>query len=225
MRRFLLAFVVSSFASLGVAVPACSSNGAASSPDSGGDGAIGPDQPVNAPCDPSLASPCLAGSPCYVVTCDPVAMVCLQSPVQGACSSEVDGSLFSFDGSVDVATVNAGCFTNADCSDDTVCGFSIIDACTATGRCVFPEPPTFADGGVYMGCGCDEEPVSYVTSTDTSAPVASGSPCVVSSDAGVDTGADATALDGAGGDDASDASDANVADSADSSADAGTDGS
>lgn len=232
MRRTLLAFALATLASLSSVVPACSSNGSsAADVDAGGDGAIAPNQPLGAPCNPSLPSPCFPGSPCYEVSCDPTLGVCVEAVIPGPCASGLeDGSVFAFDSGADVQLVGSGCLSSGECPDEFVCGFLVADACSATGQCVIPEPPTSTGGAVYMGCGCDGEPVSYVTATQTSAPVASGTPCSAEGEAGVDASDDGSAdggsdsaPDSGGQADASDAN-ANASDAApDSSVDASGD--
>ena len=213
MRRFATLFALLASASLAPIVPACSSAGETTPNDAGGDAApIPPNQLVGMPCDPNLSDPCLP-VPCSTVECDPAQLICLSTPIVGPCKvgSEEDASGFSFEASTEdvPVVVVPTCSSNAQCptippaidgGTPTVllCGFSAFDGCSATGTCVYPEaPPLTKDGAVETACGCNGQPVPYITSTDTSAPVKSLVPCsaLTGEDAGpdaADAGADAS---------------------------------
>jgi hypothetical protein len=209
MRRLALLLTVLGLASLGPIVPACSSTGetSSSSNDAGGDSAIGPLQLGGQPCDPTLPNPCLQ-QPCYAVSCVITASTtptCVETSLGGACNPSDDASIDFDSGSTTVVT--SGCYTSADCppipspidgAPPTLlaCGYSAFDGCSSTGVCVTPEPPTTQDGAVETACGCDGQPVPYVTSDQTSAPVASPVPCAAAipdsgADAGIEAGIDA----------------------------------
>jgi hypothetical protein len=201
MRRSGLAIVcfVGVGLSLASIVPACSSNDVAGSGDAGGD-AIAPNRPENEPCDPSLPNACLP-APCRTVRCDPYAHKCVATLLPGACSGAIDGGFF-FDVRVADSAVKSGCHSDHDCpsfpaGDSTVavtyaCAFYAYGGCSAAGACVLPEPPLAPDGAVQTGCGCNGEPVPYVTSTSTGAPVASPFACDPSvADAGTDAAKEA----------------------------------
>jgi hypothetical protein len=230
MRRSALAFAMIASAVIAPIVPACSSTPAASSDtDAGGDSAIGPGQLVGSPCDPTLSNPCLQ-APCSSVECNPLTGTCESTPLTGPCQVSEDAS-FDFEAGSDSGTpVSSGCSSDFQCPTIPpgldggtpivmVCAFSVIDGCGATGICVIPEPPQTTDGAFEIACGCNGQPVTYVTDDQTAAPVSSGVPCaaVGGTDAGLDAGPDAG---DAGSDAMSDASDA----SEDAMLDAPTDG-
>jgi hypothetical protein len=213
MRHLFLRLAPVALAALAPIVPACSSqtNASSASSDAGEDAAIGPGQLEGAPCDPTLPDPCLQ-APCTVVTCDPGLQVCEGTPINGPCRTTEDAS-FSFDASDDTGTVVVpSCSGVADCPPIPssldggaptlrACAFSAFDGCNAPGVCVIPDPPHVQDGAVLVACGCDDQPVAYVTDTQTSAPVQSPSACAASSpgDAGADAapeGDAASASDG-----------------------------
>jgi hypothetical protein len=142
-------------------------------------------------------------------------LVCIATELPGPCQTETDGGIV-FESGADTGevVVNAGCSSDFDCPaipsgieggapTVVVCGFSAFDGCSATGTCVIPEPPLTKDGSVQVACGCDGQPVAYVTTDQTAAPVMSAAPCVP--DAGVDAGPDAA---DAGTDATADAADA-----------------
>jgi hypothetical protein len=99
-----------------------------------------------------------------------------------ACSSD--------DSSGNTATA---CTSDSDCTGSQGCGYSPTAGCSATGTCVERS------GGIpaYSACGCNGEPVPYVTDSYTNAPVTSAQPCPVpdsgspSEDGGTDSAADA----------------------------------
>jgi hypothetical protein len=202
MHRSVVAFLVLAGPALAAVAPACSSSGAPASSDAG---RVGPNQPATAPCDPSLANPCLPAPPCYAVKCDEYAMICDETFV--GCSGPGDGG-FVFETSVaDSAPATGGCTSNHDCvvalPDGAVpvvrvCAYSVFGGCQVNGNCVIPEPPHLPDGAIPTACGCAGEPVAYVNDTETEAPVMSNGPCESPvADAGRDAANDA-AVDAAG---------------------------
>jgi hypothetical protein len=201
MKRTVFSFTLAALTSASVVVPACNSSSAGSGTDAGGDAAIGPGQIEGAPCDPTLADPCLQ-APCATVQCDPAQLICVATPLTGPCNTIQDAS-FVFDSGGDdgAVVVLAACSSNAECPPiasfieggapiDRVCGFSAFDGCSVAGVCVIPAPPFTQDGAAEIACGCDDQPVAYVTDTQTAAPVQSPAPCV-GPDAGGSTGGDA----------------------------------
>jgi hypothetical protein len=201
MKRTVLSFTLAALMGALLSVPACNSSSAGSSADAGGDSAIGPGQIEGAPCDPTLADPCLQ-APCATVRCDPVQLVCLATPLTGPCGTTLDAS-FVFDSGGDSGpiVVVAACNSNADCPPvaslfdggapvQRVCGFSAFDGCSASGVCVIPAPPLTQDGAAEIACGCDDQPVAWVTDVQTASPVQSPAPCV-GPDSGAPTGIDA----------------------------------
>jgi hypothetical protein len=198
-------FAALACAALAFSFPACSSSSGAASNDADTDGATGiqPGQAVGAQCDPTLPQACYNGDPCDTVVCDPVQdpPVCVETVNPGPCVQPVEeGGLFTSDASADTGVVSAAaCATSNDCpkvdgATPYVCAYSAFDGCNATGICVVPEPPHLVDGAAEIACGCDGQPVSYVTSDQTAAPVSSPGACVtvpVTKDAGSDAAADA----------------------------------
>jgi hypothetical protein len=129
---------------------ACSSSSAPAVASGPVDAAAGP-QPIGAPCDPSLAAPCLpTGDPCLGVQCLPAA----PGSTAFACSEhEVPDA---------GATCSGGttpCATLTDCAAGLTCGFPIGGGCAAEGRCInLPlvcEEDAAACGGVGAVCGCN----------------------------------------------------------------------
>ena len=206
MRRHAYAVLFLSSALLAPLAPACSSNGASSSGDTGdggGDAAIPPNQLAGQPCDPTLATPCLPAPNCFTVTCaegPDGTNTCNEAAIVGPCSGEEDGGIFfEAGGGADAPPASSTCVSDSDCPmvparDGSppitiVCGYSAFDVCSSTGVCVTPEPPLTHDGAVETACGCDGQPVPYVTDVLTSAPVSSPAPCVAPTmDSGTDAG-------------------------------------
>jgi len=211
MRRFPFAILFLAGLFVAPVVPACSSNGAVPSGGDAGDAGIAPNQVAGNPCDPTLSNPCLQGPPCFSVACvegQAGTDICVETPLGGACIDPLDSGLL-YDADIpDAVVVSSGCASNSDCPPITstttdgavvvvatpVCGFSAFDNCSAVGVCVLAEPPVKPDGAVDTACGCDGQPVSYVTPTLTSAPVQSPTPCIAPVvDAGTDAGNEADA--------------------------------
>jgi hypothetical protein len=151
----------------------------------------GPDQPLGQPCNPLLASPCLASTnPCAAISCDPASKTCVENvSAAPSCQGEEDAS----------ALVNASCTTSFDCDAGFTCGFPLVEGCSATGTCV-----AASEGGAQaLACSCDGVDVPYVGAGMASEPVASPTPCLdAGEDGSEDSGADP------GGDAATDAADA-----------------
>jgi hypothetical protein len=147
------------------------------------DAASGP-QPVGAPCDPALATPCLPSDGCLVIACDPVLLVCTESIADAG------------------PTCNGGaapCTTSSDCDVGLTCGFPIGAGCSATGACL--NPPLLCEDDaaacVTSGtvCGCSGAPVALVIQGFAAGPTPSppGSCSTDAGDAGappVDAGGD-----------------------------------
>jgi hypothetical protein len=209
MRRLAIVLASFSTAVLAPIVPACNGNTATSSAVDAGEGGIGPQQLLGQPCDPTQSNACLQ-EPCATVVCDitQVPPLCAISSTNAACGSElIDGGIIFEGGSEDTGTtVPTTCQTSADCvfevaapdggvrSVSLLCGFDPTAGCSATGVCEGPSAlPTTVDGAVYTACGCDGQPVSYINSDDTAAPVESPDPCPVDAgQPGVDSGTDAS---------------------------------
>jgi len=198
--------------------PACTSSSSSARPVDAGDASLPPLQLVGEPCDPGLPDPCNPGPPCFSVTCDPLLLTCTEVGIPG-CIPGTGGfdaaGLHGSDASVldDAAPVPVGggaCFSDMQCAAGLRCGYPFTAGCSATGTCLIPDVP-YTDAGVpYMGCGCNGQPVPYVTHSTTAAPVASPTPCMPDAgppDAGPpdtgavsDAGADASAAEDASSD-------------------------
>jgi hypothetical protein len=182
--------------------PACTSSPSSSpGPADAGDASLPPLQLVGEPCDPTLSNPCDPGPPCFQVTCDPELLRCTEVGIPGCIpgtggfdAAGLHGSdASSFDDAAPVQVGGGACFTDAQCSGGLRCGYPFTAGCMAMGTCLIPDVPFNDAGQPYEGCGCNGQPVLYVTHSATAAPVASPTPCMP--DAGrPDAGADA-ALD------------------------------
>jgi hypothetical protein len=170
-RRFVVVSVVVwvLISTLGVAFFAgCSSTGNAAVTTPAPDAASGP-QPIGAPCDPSIAVPCLgAGDPCLTVACDPLTLVCTQHG--GDASAVCNGGAQS-------------CAKNADCDLGLVCAFPLAAGCAGgvTGICLNPPLPCQADAAACAtggtACSCDGATVPIVVPGFATAPTVSAGPC------------------------------------------------
>jgi len=96
-------------------------------------------------------------------------------------ASEAAASPISEAGTDDDVFVGSGCITDVQCARDggtlERCGYAFDQGCSASGTCVIAAVPVTEAGTASLACGCDGEPVPYVTETMTSAPVASPGPC------------------------------------------------
>jgi hypothetical protein len=173
-------------------ISACSNNGSA------GDASYGPNQPLGAPCDSTLTSPCAAAATsCSVNSC-----------TDGVCSQflvDASAACAPGDAAFPVPPINSLCTKSSDCDAGEQCGYLAGGGCGVTGVCVAP-----ATISVPAACGCTGLPDPYIAPGFTSAPAASPGAC---DDSGADAGEDA-------GSDASEAADANDAASARDAADA-----
>jgi hypothetical protein len=174
------------------AIAACSTT---SSGGAGADAGPGPNQGLDQPCDPSLASPCLpSANPCAAISCDSVTKTCVQNVgAAPSCQSGGPEDAASDGGAV----VGSPCTSASDCDGGEVCGFTLLEGCSATGTCVVASAPELPDGGPELACSCDGVNVPYVGAATTAAPVASPLPCLdagqdASEDSGLDAGADAS---------------------------------
>jgi hypothetical protein len=211
MRRPLLAIACLSLGAFAPLGWACSSNNAAvAHDDAGTDTGPGSSAVLGAACNPALFNACAsAAPPCFKNVCDPVQRICVE--VQASCPGQGDAaSILGKDAEPDAKpppAVAPGCRFDSDCptqpdgSAPLRCGYPVIDGCTATGTCVVPEIPVTANGEPWMACGCQSQPVPYITQTLTNAPAASALPCTP--DAGPDASVDSGAGDAGGSDAAS----------------------
>jgi hypothetical protein len=197
MRRFALALPLAALAAIAPIAPACSSSPSETpGADAGEAGAIPPEQLEGKPCNPLLSDPCYP-VPCSVVTCDPVEMTCEATPIAGPCHPGLEDGGITFEAStVDAPVISSSCTSDEQCPPipslldgapptAQVCAFSAFDGCSASGACVVPsDPPLKLDGAVDTACGCNGQPVQYVTDMQTAAPVSSPAPCA--KDAGTD---------------------------------------
>jgi hypothetical protein len=120
-----------------------------------------------------------------------------------ACSSSDTSANGADGGGVPTFTfdANSACATSADCAKGLVCAFAVAGGCGAPGTCIYDdcvEDPECPPLPAHAACGCDGQPVAYVTAAYASAPVASPDACAAGPhDASLDTGADAPAGDAA----------------------------
>jgi hypothetical protein len=127
------------------------------------DAASGP-QPLGDPCDPAIASPCLAtGDDCLGVYCDPNALVCVE---------------YVTDAGPPCGAGAAPCATSTDCDLGLTCGFPIGGGCNAQGACVNVPVECEDDAAACQGggtaCACSGLAVPVHVAGYASAPTPSG---------------------------------------------------
>ncbi len=179
---------------IAIALAACSNS--TTQPDGGvsfpEDAASGP-QPVGAPCDPAIASPCLpTGDDCLGVYCDPNAHVCTQYVTDAGPPCNASAT---------------PCMTSSACDLGLTCGFPIGAGCGAQGVCIDValscEDDAAACSGGGTACGCGGGPVSVVIAGYASGPSPSGAsvggPCPADSGAPAQNGDAGGAGDGGDG--------------------------
>jgi hypothetical protein len=121
-----------------LALAACSSSGPAAP--SAGDAGVGPNRPVGATCDRTLASPCSTPSDiCTSVVCDATKLRCtLVTNDAGGCTTHVPTTCTGDAECVGGTCVNglcyATCLTANDCGDAGVCT-TVCPSDSGTGGC------------------------------------------------------------------------------------------
>lgn len=151
---------------VGALLVGCASTASSAGTKPAADAASGP-QPVGAPCDPSLASPCLgAGDPCLTIACDPLTLVCTEEG--GDASAVCNGGA-------------RACAKNADCDLGLVCAFPLAGGCGAAGICLNPPLPCQADAAACAtggtACSCDGATVPIIVPGFATAPAVNAGPC------------------------------------------------